>query len=64
MNTNTNPVLTPVEAGEILRVERQTVMKLIHQGKLPATKIGRQWRIRREAVDALLDATTNEKPAG
>ena len=36
---------TTQEAAEILQVTRSTVCMLIRQGKLPAVKAGRSWKI-------------------
>jgi len=44
-------VLTPEEAAEYLRVNPQTVYRLLRAGKCPGVKIGRQWRIRRADLD-------------
>jgi excisionase family DNA binding protein len=41
-------------AAEALAVSAQTIRNWIDAGVLPATKIGRNWRIRREDIDALL----------
>ena len=44
-------VLTPEEAAAYLRVNPQTVYRLLRAGKCPGVKIGRQWRIRRRDLD-------------
>ena len=41
-------------AAEYLKVSAQTIRKLIETGELPAVKIGRLWRIRRQDLDELL----------
>ncbi len=46
--------LTRSELQGLLRVSRPTVEKLLRTGEIPATKVGRQWRILREDVDAFL----------
>lgn len=46
--------LTPEQAAEALQVATETIRRLIRAGKLPAVKIGRQWRIARSAIDAVL----------
>ena len=38
--------LTPQEVSEMLRVSIYTVRRWINQGRLPAYKLGRVWRIR------------------
>jgi excisionase family DNA binding protein len=41
------------EVSEILRLGRATVGKLARQGKLPAIKVGQQWRFPATAIDAI-----------
>jgi excisionase family DNA binding protein len=52
-------VLTTDEAAELLRVHVNTVKYLIRNGKLPASKVGRAWRIPREAVLAVRGGEAN-----
>jgi excisionase family DNA binding protein len=52
--------LTVAEVLEYLQVNSRTVYRLIKAGKLPAIRIGRQWRFRRRDLDAWLD----REPAG
>ena len=56
MTTNGSELLTLDEAASYLRVHRRTMGRLLRDGTVPGTKIGRQWRIRRTDLDAL---TTN-----
>ena len=37
-------ILTVEEVAEFLKVSRDTVYRLTQQGKIPATKVGNQWR--------------------
>ena len=39
------------EAAEVLSVHRNTIKNRIHAGELQAFRIGRQWRIPREALE-------------
>jgi len=41
--------------ARLLRINRKTVEKLIHTGRLHAVKVGRVWRIPRAAVVAFLE---------
>ena len=43
-------VLTPAEAGELLRVDEATVVAMAESGELPARKLGDEWRLTRNAV--------------
>jgi excisionase family DNA binding protein len=48
--------LTTDEVLEYLQVNLRTVYRLIKAGKLPAVRVGRQWRFRRSDIDAWLDS--------
>jgi excisionase family DNA binding protein len=48
--------LTTDEVLAYLQVNLRTVYRLIEAGKLPAVRVGRQWRFRRRDVDAWLDS--------
>lgn len=43
-------VLTFKEAMELLKVGRNTLLKLAQEGKIPSQKVGNQWRFSREAL--------------
>lgn len=45
--------LTPTQAAEYLKVSVATVYRLTQKGTLPAFKVGRSRRYRREHLDAL-----------
>jgi len=47
--------LTTDEVLAYLQVNLRTVYRLIDAGKLPAVRVGRQWRFRRADIDAWLD---------
>lgn len=51
MSESPTEFLTVNEAAEILRVSRDTVFSLIRSGKLPAFKVGKQFRIRRDTIN-------------
>lgn len=46
--------LTTDEVLDYLQVNLRTVYRLIKAGKLPAVRVGRQWRFRRRDIDAWL----------
>ena len=48
--------LTTEEVLDYLQVNLRTVYRLIKAGKLPAVRVGRQWRVRRSDLDAWLEA--------
>ena len=47
--------MTTEELLSYLRVNAQTVYRLIRSGDLPAVRVGRQWRFRRQDIEAWLD---------
>ncbi len=47
-------VLTLEELSAYLKIPRSTIYKLVRGGKIPAHKIGRQWRFNRAAIDRWL----------
>lgn len=49
-----DPVLTAEETAEYLRVHLNTAFKLLRTNVIPATKVGRQWRVRRSDLDGFL----------
>ena len=58
-------VLTPKEAAELLRLNLETVRRLLRGGLLPGRKVGlRQWRIRRVDLDEYLRAAPSAGSSG
>lgn len=50
-------VYTPDEIAQALKITRRSVYTYIKTGKLPAVKIGKEWRITKEALDRFLSPT-------
>jgi excisionase family DNA binding protein len=48
--------LTTEEVLEYLQVNLRTVYRLIKAGKIPAVRVGRQWRFRKRDIDNWLDS--------
>lgn len=51
MNTS---LLTAAEVADQLRVSTMTVYRLIRRGELPAVRVGRNYRVRGEDLEAYL----------
>ncbi|HEU4638577.1 MAG TPA: helix-turn-helix domain-containing protein, partial [Candidatus Binatia bacterium] len=49
------------QVARYLNVDKFTVYRLITQKKIPAFKVGNQWRFKQEMVDAWLVAKANIK---
>jgi excisionase family DNA binding protein len=48
-------LLTVAEVAELLRINKSTVYRMAKQGRLPATRVGRQWRFRESVLQGLLE---------
>jgi excisionase family DNA binding protein len=57
-----NEVLTVREVAAYLRVSRVTVWRWCRQGTIPASRVGRNWRIRREDLLRLLETIQSPNP--
>lgn len=55
--------MTTEEVLEYLQVNLRTVYRLIKAGKIPAVRVGRQWRFRKRDIDAWLDGQRSTVPA-
>jgi excisionase family DNA binding protein len=53
--------LTTEEVLDYLQVNLRTVYRLIKAGKIPAVRVGRQWRFRKRDIDAWLET---QRPRG
>jgi excisionase family DNA binding protein len=63
LNLPTDEVfLTTEEVLEYLQVNLRTVYRLIKAGKIPAVRVGRQWRFRKRDIDAWLDSQRSRTP--
>jgi len=48
-------LLTVSEVADLLRINKSTVYRMAKQGRLPATRVGRQWRFRKSVLEGLLE---------
>jgi excisionase family DNA binding protein len=48
-------ILTTREVADLLKLHPKTVNKLARSGRVPAYRIGRQWRFRKSEVLKLLE---------
>ena len=53
--------LTTEEVLEYLQVNLRTVYRLIKAGKIPAVRVGRQWRFRKRDIDAWLETPASAR---
>src|SRR3982750_1590807 len=47
-------LLTTIEAAQALGISQRTLQRLLEQGALKGSRVGRQWRFRREDLEAYL----------
>lgn len=52
-------LMTLEEVADYLRLSNDTVYRMANTGTIPASKVGNQWRFRREDLDAWLEANKN-----
>lgn len=60
---NRESMLTIKEVARYLHVVPLTIYRMIDRGDLPAAKVGKVWRIRRQDVEAYLDRPAS-RPKG
>ena len=51
MYLNIPEIMTFNECKEILKIGKNTLLDLIHNGELEAFKVGNRWKITRESVE-------------
>ncbi|MBI2341473.1 MAG: helix-turn-helix domain-containing protein [Deltaproteobacteria bacterium] len=63
LSTLDNDVMTTSEVMNYLKVSRKTVLKLVHEGKIPAQKVGKDFRYLKSEIDAFLRGNAVTPPA-
>jgi excisionase family DNA binding protein len=56
-----NSFYTVLQVAELLQVHWQTVLNYIKNGKLEAVKLGKGYRISREALDIFIKQSSSKK---
>jgi len=54
-------LMTIKEVADYLRLSKVTVYKMTRQGKIPALKIGKQWRYNKSEIDSWVKQKSNSK---
>ena len=49
--------LTVAEVAALMRVSKMTVYRLVHNGELPAVRVGRSFRVHAKAVHEYLETS-------
>ncbi|MBN1935287.1 MAG: helix-turn-helix domain-containing protein [Anaerolineae bacterium] len=50
-DANENDMLTIAQVAKYLKLHELTVRRLAREGELPAFKVGRQWRVKRDLLE-------------
>src|SRR5262245_21618391 len=56
--------LTTEEVQDYIQVNLRTIYRLIKAGKIPAVRVGRQWRFRKQDIDRWLTGGRPAKAGG
>lgn len=54
-NTSDHEILTLEEVAHYLRLKPQTIYKWAQERRIPAVKLGKEWRFRKSVLDRWLD---------
>jgi excisionase family DNA binding protein len=52
-------LLTAVQVAQYLKIDKFTVYRLVSQKKMPAFKVGNQWRFKKNMIEAWLLKNSN-----
>ena len=61
MSPQLNDIMTLEEVAEYLRLKPQTIYTWAQEKKIPAAKLGKEWRFRRSIVDKWFNQHMDEK---
>lgn len=50
-----NEILTVSQVAEYLQLSEMSTYKLVQEGRIPAFKIGRHWRVKKSDLISLID---------
>lgn len=53
-----NHIMTIEEVARYLSLHELTVRRLAREGEIPAFKVGRQWRVKRDLLDRWIEQET------
>lgn len=54
-NGSDHEIMTIEEVAHYLRLKPQTIYKWAQEKRIPAAKLGKEWRFRRSVIDAWVD---------
>jgi len=56
-----NGMMDIKDVANYLKIKEQTVYRLAQNGKIPALKIGGQWKVKKEHLDRMFDEILNRR---
>ncbi len=56
-----NEIMTLEEVAEYLRMKPQTIYTWAQERKIPAAKLGKEWRFKKSVIDKWFDKHFDEK---
>jgi excisionase family DNA binding protein len=59
-----NDIMTLEEVAAYLKLKPQTIYTWAQDGKIPAAKLGKEWRFRKSVIDRWFDRHIDEKFSG
>lgn len=54
-------IMTITQVAEYFQISEMTTYKLVQQGKIPAFKIGRHWRVKKEDLSEFIEKLKNDE---
>ena len=54
-NDNNDEIMTVTEVAQYLKISEMTTYKFVQEGKIPAFKIGRHWRVKRSDLSEFIE---------
>ncbi len=61
MENKKNEILTLEEVAEYLRMKPQTIYTWAQEKKIPAVKLGKEWRFKKSVIDKWFNQHFDEK---
>jgi len=63
MKNDNNEIMTVDDVARYLKLKPQTIYKWAQEGKIPAAKLGREWRFKRSHINAWIEMQFEDSPA-
>ncbi len=61
MTTKEEKLMTVKEVADYLRLDEHTVYRMARKGEIPAYKVARQWRFKKNALEKWLESQSLQK---